>query len=157
MQDFMQYAGQVLAFLGDGYDMTMFLIYMVIVDTVLALLYRVTKGQPLWSSRFLTGLSLNITISMLPLLFWLLNHVVFVGSTQVWLDMVSAILTVAFAAAFLQSILANWFLMGYAFPAALEPFVKKYLGEELLKKVSDSPEETMRVKEVLNDGNKDQK
>lgn len=93
---------------------SLFLLTLAIIDTVLAVAWRIKQGKPLWSNRLKSGLIFNVALSFLP-------QIVGVGYNQIHEPSHLLLLTIEGVTIFiglaqLQSILANAVLFGIKVP-----------------------------------------
>lgn len=93
---------------------SLFLLTLAIIDTVLAVAWRIKQGKPLWSNRLKSGLIFNVALSFLP-------QIIGVGYNQIHEPSPLLLLTLEGVTIFiglaqLQSILANAVLFGIKVP-----------------------------------------
>lgn len=93
---------------------SLFLLTLAIIDTVLAVAWRIKQGKPLWSNRLKSGLIFNVALSFLP-------QIVGVAYNQLHEPNHLLLLTIEGVTIFiglaqLQSILANAVLFGIKVP-----------------------------------------
>lgn len=93
---------------------SLFLLTLAIIDTVLAVAWRIKQGKPLWSNRLKSGLIFNVALSFLP-------QIIGVGYNQIHepsplLLVTLEAVTIFIGLAQLQSILANAVLFGIKVP-----------------------------------------
>lgn len=93
---------------------SLFLLTLAIVDTVLAVAWRIKKGKPIWSKRLKSGLLFNVTLSFLPQIIGVLYNQI-QSPSKLLLFAIEAV-TIFIALAQLQSILANTVLFGVKVP-----------------------------------------
>lgn len=121
-------------FIQTGYDATMVLICLSLLDTILAIAWRIKAGRGLTSRRMLGGLWQNIGTSLIP---FLLQVFACMDKKPNALLFHFMILIVAgfVALALCQSIAANAILAGVHIPRKLGKFLHDYLDDEIeLKK-----------------------
>lgn len=93
---------------------SLFLLTLAIVDTVLAVAWRIKQGKPLWSNRLKSGLLFNVVLSFLPQIIGVAYNQIYEPS-QLLLLTIEAV-TIFIGLAQLQSILANAVLFGIKVP-----------------------------------------
>lgn len=121
-------------FIQTGYDATIVLICLSLLDTILAIAWRIKAGRGLTSRRMLGGLWQNIGTSLIP---FLLQVFACMDKKPNALLFHFMILIVAgfVALALCQSIAANAILAGVHIPRKLGKFLHDYLDDEIeLKK-----------------------
>lgn len=124
---------EVVSFCGDGYNQTILLLCLIVVDTYLGLSWRIKRKKPLTSSRFIEGNVLNISVSLIPSILEILQH--FRGRTPIltFLEFIMTVTTIVF---FMQSIISNWVLTGYKIPKFILDFAKKHFIDEINNKTN---------------------
>lgn len=121
-------------FIQTGYDATIALFCLSILDTVLGIAWRIKKGKGLTSRRLLGGLWQNIGMSSVPYLLQLFASLDDKPNALLFHTMI-LIIAGFVALALCQSIVANALLAGIHIPTKLERFLREYLDDEIeLKK-----------------------
>lgn len=90
------------------------LLTLAIIDTVLAVAWRIKKGKPIWSKRLKSGLLFNVTLSFLPQIIGVAYNQITEPSHLLLLTIEAV--TIFIALSQLQSILANAVLFGIKVP-----------------------------------------
>lgn len=93
---------------------SLLLLTLAIIDTVLAVAWRIKKGKPIWSKRLKSGLLFNITLSFLPQIIGVAYNQITEPSRLLLLTIEAV--TIFIALSQLQSILANAVLFGIKVP-----------------------------------------
>lgn len=93
---------------------SLFLLTLAIIDTVLAVAWRIKQGKPLWSNRLKSGLIFNVALSFLPQIVGVAYNQIHEPS-QLLLLAIEGV-TIFIGLAQLQSILANAVLFGIKVP-----------------------------------------
>lgn len=102
-------------YLAGGYvSDSLLLLTLAIIDTVLAIAWRIKKGKPIWSKRLKSGLVFNICLSCLPQIIGVVHNRIH-DPSPLLMFVVEAV-TIFIALAQLQSILANTVLFGVKVP-----------------------------------------
>lgn len=102
-------------FVGGGHvSDSLFLLTLAIIDTVLAVAWRIKKGKLIWSKRLKSGLIFNVALSFLPQIIGVLYNQIH-ESSPLLLITIEAV-TIFIALSQLQSILANAVLFGIKVP-----------------------------------------
>lgn len=102
-------------YLAGGYvSDSLLLMTLAIIDTVLAIAWRIKKGKPIWSKRLKSGLVFNICLSCLPQIIGVMHNRIH-DPSPLLMFVVEAV-TIFIALAQLQSILANTVLFGVKVP-----------------------------------------
>lgn len=112
---------------------TVMLLALTIVDTVLAVGWRIRKGKPIWSNRLKSGLLFNVALSFLPELVGIAFYAIPEHTSNLLLFVIEC-LTIFIALAQLQSILANAVLFGIKIPKWFEPFYNAIIRPEVENK-----------------------
>lgn len=112
------------------------LLSLALVDTVLAVGWRIKKGRPIWSNTLKGGLLFNVVLSFLPQLVGVAYNVVHEPNNL--LMFVVECLTIFIALAQLQSIFANAVLFGIKVPGWLMKYYKILIEPEVEKKEAKS-------------------
>lgn len=112
---------------------SLMLLSLAIVDTVLAISWRLKKGRPIWSNTLKGGLCFNVVLSFLPQLVGVAYNRIHEPNTNLLLFVVEC-LTIFIALAQLQSIFANAVLFGIKVPKWLEKYYKILIEPEVEKK-----------------------
>lgn len=93
---------------------SLFLLTLAIIDTVLAVAWRIKQGKPLWSNRLKSGLIFNVALSFLPQIIGVAYNQIHEPSPLLLLTLEGV--TIFIGLAQLQSILANAVLFGIKVP-----------------------------------------
>lgn len=93
---------------------SLLLLTLAIIDTVLAVAWRIKKGKPIWSKRLKSGLLFNVTLSFLPQIIGVAYNQITEPSNLLLLTIEAV--TIFIALSQLQSILANAVLFGIKVP-----------------------------------------
>lgn len=93
---------------------SLFLLSLAIIDTVLAVAWRIKKGEPIWSKRLKSGLVFNIVLSFLPQIIGVAYNQIHEPSPLLLITLEAV--TIFIGLAQLQSILANAVLFGIKVP-----------------------------------------
>lgn len=102
-------------FFGGAYvSDSLFLLTLAIIDTVLAVAWRIKKGEPIWSKRLKSGLLFNIVLSFLPQIIGVTYNQIHEPSPLLLFTLEAV--TIFIGLAQLQSILANAVLFGIKVP-----------------------------------------
>ena len=121
-------------FIQTGYDATIVLICLSLLDTILAIAWRIKKGRGLTSRSMLGGLWQNIGTSLIPFLLQVFASLDKKPNALLFHTMI--LIVAGFVAlALCQSIAANAILAGVHIPRKLGKFLHDYLDDEIeLKK-----------------------
>lgn len=102
-------------FFGGAYvSDSLFLLTLAIIDTVLAVAWRIKKGDPIWSKRLKSGLLFNVVLSFLPQIIGVTYNQIHEPSPLLLITLEAV--TIFIGLAQLQSILANAVLFGIKVP-----------------------------------------
>lgn len=102
-------------FFGGAYvSDSLFLLTLAIIDTVLAVAWRIKKGEPIWSKRLKSGLVFNVVLSFLPQIIGVLYNQIHEPSPLLLITIEAV--TIFIGLSQLQSILANAVLFGIKVP-----------------------------------------
>lgn len=102
-------------FFGGAYvSDSLFLLTLAIIDTVLAVAWRIKKGRPIWSKRLKSGLIFNVVLSFLPQIIGVLYNQIHEASSLLLITLEAV--TIFIGLSQLQSILANAVLFGIKVP-----------------------------------------
>lgn len=93
---------------------SLFLLTLAIIDTVLAVAWRIKQGKPLWSNRLKSGLIFNVALSFLPQIIGVAYNQIHEPSPLLLVTLEGV--TIFIGLAQLQSILANAVLFGIKVP-----------------------------------------
>lgn len=93
---------------------SLFLLTLAIIDTVLAVAWRIKKEKPIWSNRLKSGLVFNIALSFLPQIIGVMYNQIHEPSHLLIVTLEAV--TIFIGLAQLQSILANAVLFGIKVP-----------------------------------------
>jgi Holin family. len=120
-------------YLAGGYvSDSLLLMTLAVIDTVLAVAWRIKKGKPIWSKRLKSGLVFNICLSCLPQIIGVLYNRIHEPSPL--LMFVVEAVTIFIALAQLQSILANTVLFGVKIPKWAMKWYDVIIGPEVEEK-----------------------
>lgn len=120
---------------------TLFLLTLAIIDTVLAVAWRIKKGRPIWSKRLKSGLLFNVVLSFLPQIIGVLYNQIHEPSYLLLATMEAV--TIFIGLAQLQSILANTVLFGIKVPKWAMKWYRILIEPEVEeKKRKDNKDET---------------
>lgn len=101
-------------FYGSYVSDSLFLLTLAIIDTVLAVAWRIKQEKPIWSKRLKSGLVFNVVLSFLPQIIGVAYNQIH-DPSQLLLVTLEAV-TIFIGLAQLQSILANAVLFGIKVP-----------------------------------------
>ena len=93
---------------------SLLLLSLAIIDTVLAVAWRIKQEKPIWSKRLKSGLVFNVALSFLPQIIGLAYNQIHDPSALLLLTIEAV--TICIGLAQLQSILANAVLFGIKVP-----------------------------------------
>ncbi len=93
---------------------SLFLLTLAIIDTVLAVAWRIKKGEPIWSKTLKSGLVFNVVLSFLPQIIGVAYNQIHEPSSLILITLEAV--TIFIGLAQLQSILANAVLFGIKVP-----------------------------------------
>lgn len=93
---------------------SLLLLTLAIIDTVLAVAWRIKKGEPIWSKRLKSGLVFNVVLSFLPQIIGVAYNQIHEPSPLLLITL--GAVTIFIGLAQLQSILANAVLFGIKVP-----------------------------------------
>lgn len=93
---------------------SLFLLTLAIIDTVLAVAWRIKQGKPLWSNRLKSGLIFNVALSFLPQIIGVFYNQIHEPTPLLLLTLEGV--TIFIGLAQLQSIFANAVLFGIKVP-----------------------------------------
>lgn len=93
---------------------SLFLLTLAIIDTVLAVAWRIKQEKPIWSSRLKSGLVFNVFLSLLPQIIGVAYNQIHEPSHLLLVTLEAV--TIFIGLAQLQSILANAVLFGIKVP-----------------------------------------
>ena len=99
---------------GSYVSASLLLLTLAIIDTVLAVAWRIKQGKPLWSNRLKSGLIFNVALSFLPQIVGVAYNQIHEPSHLLLLTIEGV--TIFIGLAQLQSILANAVLFGIKVP-----------------------------------------
>lgn len=111
---------------------SLLLLTLAIIDTVLAVAWRIKKGKPIWSKRLKSGLLFNVALSLLPQIIGVAYNQIHEPS-QLLLLTIEAV-TIFIALSQLQSILANAVLFGIKIPKWAMKWYNSIIGPEVEEK-----------------------
>lgn len=93
---------------------SLLLLTLAIIDMVLAVAWRIKKGEPIWSKRLKSGLVFNVVLSFLPQIIGVAYNQIHDQSPLLLITI--DVVTIFIGLAQLQSILANAVLFGIKVP-----------------------------------------
>lgn len=111
---------------------SLFLLTLAIIDTVLAVAWRIKKGKPLWSNRLKSGLVFNIVLSFLPQIIGVMYNQIHEPSHLLLVTLEAV--TIFIGLAQLQSILANAVLFGIKVPKWAMKWYQIFIEPEVEEK-----------------------
>lgn len=111
---------------------SLLLLSLTIIDTVLAVAWRIKEGKPLWSNRLKSGLIFNVALSFLPQIIGVAYNQIHEPSSLLLLTIESV--TIFIGLAQLQSILANAVLFGIKVPKWAMKWYSVLIGAEVEEK-----------------------
>lgn len=111
---------------------SLLLLSLTIIDTVLAVAWRIKEGKPLWSNRLKSGLIFNVALSFLPQIIGVAYNQIHEPSSLLILTLESV--TIFIGLAQLQSILANAVLFGIKVPKWAMKWYSVLIGAEVEEK-----------------------
>ena len=111
---------------------SLFLLTLAIIDTVLAVAWRIKQGKPLWSNRLKSGLIFNVGLSFLPQIIGVMYNQIHKPS-HLLLITIEAV-TIFIGISQLQSILANTVLFGIKVPKWAMKWYKVLIEAEVEEK-----------------------
>lgn len=120
---------------------SLFLLTLAIIDTVLAVAWRIKQGKPLWSNRLKSGLIFNVALSFLPQIIGVLYNQIHEPSRLLLLTLEAV--TIFIGLAQLQSILANAVLFGIKVPK----WAMKWYSILIEPEVEDKKHKDVKTKE----------
>lgn len=117
-------------YLAGGYvSDSLLLLTLAIIDTVLAVAWRIKAGRPIWSNRLKSGLVFNIGLCFLPQIIGVMYNQIHEPSPLLMLT-VEAV-TIFIALAQIQSIVANTVLFGVKIPNWLKKWYEILIEPEV--------------------------
>lgn len=129
-------------YLDGGYvSDSLFLLTLAIIDTVLAVAWRIKQGKPLWSNRLKSGLIFNVALSFLPQIIGVCYNQIHEPSPLLLLTLEGV--TIFIGLAQLQSILANAVLFGIKVPK----WAKKWYSVLIEPEVEEKKHKDVKTKE----------
>lgn len=120
---------------------SLFLLTLAIIDTVLAVAWRIKQGKPLWSNRLKSGLIFNVALSFLPQIVGVAYNQLHEPSHLLLLTIEGV--TIFIGLAQLQSILANAVLFGIKVPK----WAMKWYSVLIEPEVEDKKHKDVKTKE----------
>lgn len=120
---------------------SLFLLTLAIIDTVLAVAWRIKQGKPLWSNRLKSGLIFNVALSFLPQIIGVVYNQIHEPSRLLLLTLEGV--TIFIGLAQLQSILANAVLFGIKVPK----WAMKWYSVLIEPEVEDKKHKDVKTKE----------
>lgn len=120
---------------------SLFLLTLAIIDTVLAVAWRIKQGKPLWSNRLKSGLIFNVALSFLPQIIGVCYNQIHEPSPLLLLTLEGV--TIFIGLAQLQSILANAVLFGIKVPK----WAKKWYSVLIEPEVEEKKHKDVKTKE----------
>lgn len=119
----------IINYFNDGIADTGILYILVIVDTVLAISYKIKENKGLMSNVLLAGLFRNVILAMLPsIITWLSIMRPRTDNTYTY---IIALFSIMIGAGIIQSILANINLLGIKYPQWLMDWLSKELSNKV--------------------------
>lgn len=129
-------------YLDGGYvSASLFLLTLAIIDTVLAVAWRIKQGKPLWSNRLKSGLIFNVALSFLPQIIGVCYNQIHEPSPLLLLTLEGV--TIFIGLAQLQSIMANAVLFGIKVPK----WSKKWYSVLIEPEVEEKKHKDVKTKE----------
>lgn len=129
-------------YLDGGYvSDSLFLLTLAIIDTVLAVAWRIKQGKPLWSNRLKSGLIFNVALSFLPQIIGVCYNQIHEPSPLLLLTLEGV--TIFIGLAQLQSIMANAVLFGIKVPKC----AKKWYSVLIEPEVEEKKHKDVKTKE----------
>lgn len=129
-------------YLDGGYvSDSLFLLTLAIIDTVLAVAWRIKQGKPLWSNRLKSGLIFNVALSFLPQIIGVCYNQIHEPSPLLLLTLEGV--TIFIGLAQLQSIMANAVLFGIKVPK----WSKKWYSVLIEPEVEEKKHKDVKTKE----------
>lgn len=120
---------------------SLFLLTLAIIDTVLAVAWRIKQGKPLWSNRLKSGLIFNVALSFLPQIIGVAYNQIHEPSPLLLVTLEGV--TIFIGLAQLQSILANAVLFGIKVPK----WAMKWYSVLIEPEVEDKKHKDVKTKE----------
>lgn len=120
---------------------SLFLLTLAIIDTVLAVAWRIKQGKPLWSNRLKSGLVFNVALSFLPEIIGVCYNQINEPSQLLLLTLEAV--TIFIGLSQLQSILANAVLFGIKVPK----WAIKWYSVLIEPEVEDKKHKDVKTKE----------
>lgn len=120
---------------------SLFLLTLAIIDTVLAVAWRIKQGKPLWSNRLKSGLIFNVALSFLPQIIGVCYNQIHEPTSLLLLTLEGV--TIFIGLAQLQSILANAVLFGIKVPK----WAKKWYSVLIEPEVEEKKHKDVKTKE----------
>lgn len=120
---------------------SLFLLTLAIIDTVLAVAWRIKQGKPLWSNRLKSGLIFNVALSFLPQIIGVFYNQIHEPSPLLLLTLEGV--TIFIGLAQLQSILANAVLFGIKVPK----WAMKWYSVLIEPEVEEKKQKDVKTKE----------
>lgn len=120
---------------------SLFLLTLAIIDTVLAVAWRIKQGKPLWSNRLKSGLIFNVALSFLPQIIGVWYNQIHEPSPLLLVTLEGV--TIFIGLAQLQSILANAVLFGIKVPK----WAMKWYSVLIEPEVEDKKHKDVKTKE----------
>lgn len=121
---------------------SLFLLTLAIIDTVLAVAWRIKREKPIWSSRLKSGLVFNVVLSFLPQIIGVAYNQIHEPSRLLMVTLEA--ITIFIALAQLQSILANAVLFGIKIPKWAMKWYTILIEPEVEEKKSKDPKINQR-------------
>lgn len=111
---------------------SLLLLTLAIIDTILAVAWRIKAGRPIWSNRLKSGLVFNIGLCFLPQIIGVMYNQIHEPSKLLMIT-VEAV-TIFIALAQIQSIVANTVLFGVKIPDWLKKWYDILIEPEVEEK-----------------------
>lgn len=120
---------------------SLFLLTLAIIDTVLAVAWRIKQGKPLWSNRLKSGLVFNVALSFLPEIIGVCYNQINEPNNLLLVTLEAV--TIFIGLSQLQSILANAVLFGIKVPK----WAIKWYSVLIEPEVEDKKHKDVKTKE----------
>lgn len=110
-------------YFGSGTDESVILIWLVLLDSILGFSWRLFKNrQELISQNFLSSMSRNVIIALMPILIELVNHLLH-RPIPVY-HLLTNFIFIVFSYFYIQSIIANLYICGLKLPNFVQIWLK---------------------------------
>lgn len=111
---------------------SLLLLTLAIIDTILAVAWRIKAGRPIWSNRLKSGLVFNIGLCFLPQIIGVMYNQIHEPSKLLMITIEAV--TIFIALAQIQSIVANTVLFGVKIPDWLKKWYDILIEPEVEEK-----------------------